>query len=37
MKDEKKLTKGKVVGIVANLVMVEVDGPVEKTRYATYN
>jgi len=28
MKDEKKLTKGKVVGIVANLVMVEVDGPV---------
>ena len=28
MKDEKNLTKGKVLSIVANLVVVEVDGPV---------
>ncbi|MFP4365672.1 MAG: V-type ATP synthase subunit A [Bacteroidales bacterium] len=30
MKEEKKLTKGTVAGVIANLVMVDVDGPVSQ-------
>ena len=30
MKEEKKITRGKVTGVIANLVMVDVDGPISQ-------